>query len=90
MGIFSFRSVQDSIGPALHRAGAAVPGPRAEPAGGPAQREEEPAVFPGVPAHRPPAGLLGVRPAEDQDGHLPAQVKSLVLRLQVEPRSDCI
>lgn len=40
------RSVQDGLRPALHGAGAAVPGPLSEPAGGPPQREEDPAVLP--------------------------------------------
>lgn len=57
------RSVQDSVGSALHRVGAAVPGPLPEPAGSPAQREEDAAVLPRVPAHCSPAGLLGHRPA---------------------------
>lgn len=69
------RSVQDVLRPALHRVGAAVPGPLHEPAGGSAQWEEDVAVQPGVPAHRSPAGLLGHRPAQDQDGCFPTQVK---------------
>lgn len=69
------RSVQDLVRPAIHRPGAAVPGPLAQPAGGPAQREEDAAVLPGVPAHRSSARLLGHRPAQDQDGCLPAQVE---------------
>lgn len=69
------RSVQDSVGSALHRVGAAVPGPLSEPAGGPAQREEDAAVLRRVPAHRSPGGLLGHRPAQNQDGRFPTQVK---------------
>lgn len=69
------RSVQDSLRPALHSAGATVSGSLSEHAGGPPQREEDAAVLPRVPAHRPPAGLLGHWPAQNQDGHFPTQVK---------------
>lgn len=68
------RPVQDGVAPALHGPGAAVPGPLAEPAGRPAQREEDAAVLPGVSAHRSPAGVLGHRPTQDQDGRFPTKV----------------
>lgn len=68
------RSVQDGSRSALHRVGAAISGPLPEPAGGPAQREEDAAVLPRVPAHCSSAGLLGHRPAQNQDGHFLTQV----------------
>ena len=69
------RSVQDGIRPALHRVGAALPGPLPEPAGGPAQREEDASVLPRLPAQRSPTGVLGHWPTQNQDGHFPAQVE---------------
>lgn len=75
------RSVQDSVGSALHCVGAALPGPLPEPAGGPAQREEDAAVLPRVTAHRSSAGLLGHRPAANQDGHFPTKVNAWMMCL---------
>lgn len=84
------RPVQDRSGSAVHGAGAALSGPHAEPAGGPAQREEDAALLPGVPAHGPPGGVLGLRPAQDQDGRFPAQVSrhagGLLLLLRMDRR----
>lgn len=68
------RPVQDLSGAAVHGTGAALSGPHAEPAGGPAQREEDAALLPGVPAHGPAGGVLGLGPAQDQDGYFPPQV----------------
>lgn len=70
------RSVQDGSGPALRGPGAAVSGPNAEPAGGSAQREEDAALLPGGPAHRPSGSVLGVGPAQNQDGCFPPQVSA--------------
>lgn len=68
------RSVQDSIGPALHCVGAAISRPLSEPSGDPAQRKEDATVLPWVSAHCSPAGILGHWPAQNQDGHFPTQV----------------
>lgn len=73
----SGRSIQDSVRTALHRVAAAVPGPLPESAGGPSQWEEDSAVLPRGPAHCTPAGILGGRPAENQNGHLPAEVQQI-------------
>lgn len=68
------RPVQNHRGSALHGSGDAVSGPNAEPPGGSAQREEDAAVLPGDPAHGAPGSILGIRPAQDQDGYFPPQV----------------
>lgn len=81
------RPVQDHSGSAVHGSGAAVSGPHAEPAGGSAQREEDAALLPGVPAHSSSGGILGIRPAQDQDGYFPSQVSikhRLLFRLRIK------
>lgn len=68
------RPVQDRSGSAVHGAGAALSGPHAELAGGPAKREEDAALVPRGPAHSSSGCILGLRPAQDKDGHFPSQV----------------
>lgn len=70
----SSRPVQDLVRSALHGVRAAVPGPLAQPAGGSAQREEDASVLGGVAAHGSSVGLVGHRPAQDQDGCFPPKV----------------